>query len=278
MKKLITTRISCAALSLLLLGTAAALSSCTSNISGDENTPSNAYESSVPASYASSAGLEREKGGRTDDIDQQDPTGRTICVDPGHGFVDGGCGEGYYSDGTLEKDITLAIAEKLTARLKLLGYNVIQTHDGKNIPAADTNGNKIFSATERVAYINGLNIDYLISIHINAIDSNPEISGMHIYYQQSYAKMNTWGATIAKNIADSIGEKVEGEDTPAIKDGTDPNTSFALTRDIAAASSLIEVGFVTNESDAANMVDPDWQQDVANAIADGIDEFFIDQD
>ena len=276
MKHNLSFRTLCFVLSLLMCYTV--LLSCSHSSEDDEEAPKNAYEETMPASIGADSGLEREKGGRKDDIEQQEATGHTICVDPGHGFVDGGCGEGFYSDGTLEKDINLAIAEKLSARLALLGYKVIQTHDGKNIPAADTNMNNIFSATERVTYINGLNIDYLISIHVNAFDSDTSVSGMNIYYQQSYAKVNTWGATVAKYISESIGEKVEGESAPNVKDGTDPNTSFALTRDINAASSLIEVGFVTNEDDAADMVDPDWQQDVANAIAAGIDKFFKEQD
>ena len=272
MKHHLSKRIICAVLALGLA--CPLLSSCKSSNKNDDDKPKNAYEASMPASYTESSGIGREKPGRTDDIEQQEATGRTICVDPGHGFVDGGCGEGYYLDGTLEKDINLEIATRLTERLKLLGYNVIQTHDGENIPSGDTNGNKIFSATERVEYINTLKIDYLISIHVNALDSDPEVNGMHIYYQQSYAKINTWGEKLAKSISESIGEKVEGQTAPIVKDGTDPNTSFALTRDIKAASALLEVGFVTNKTDAENMVDPDWQQDVANAIAAGIDDFF----
>ena len=264
-------RLLASALALALL--CASLGSCSHNEPANE-VPKNAYENSVPASFTDESGVGREKPGRTDDIEQQEPTYRTICVDPGHGFVDGGCGEGFYSDGTVEKDITLAVAEKLTERLKLLGYTVIQTHNGRDIPAADTNMNSIFSASERVTYINGLNIDYLISIHVNALDSDPAVSGMHIYFQQSYAKINDWSMDAATAISDAIGEKLGSHYKPLVKDGTDPNTSFALTRDIYAASSLIEIGFVTNEEDAANMVDPDWQQDTANAIADGINNFF----
>ena len=250
------------------------LSSC--NKAETQTEKKSPYEESVPASYSANSGVERESASKYNPtkIDQRDKTGYTVCVDPGHGFYDGGCGEGFYSDGTLEKDITMAIATKLTERLSLLGYTVIQTHDGVNEPAQDTNMNHIFSATERVIYANSLDIDYLVSVHVNALDSDTSVKGMHIYYQQSSVKQNTWGAAACDSIAKSIVEEVPGAKKPIIKDGTDPNTSFALTRDVTAASSLIEVGFVTNEEDAENMIDPDWQQVVANAIADGIDNFF----
>ena len=235
------------------------------------------YDETIPASFSDTSGIERDaelSPYKPKPISQQQKTGYTICVDPGHGFVDGGCGEGYYSDGTLEKDITLAIASKLTERLKLLGYNVIQTHDGENLPAEDTNGNRIFSATERVVYANSLDIDYLISIHVNALDSDTSVKGMHIYYKQSEVKENTWNKDICESIASAITEQIVDAKEPIIKDGSDPNTTFALTKDVRAASSLIEVGFVTNEEDSANMIDPAWQEVVANAIADGIDRFF----
>ena len=50
--------------------------------------------------------------------------------------------------------------------------------------------------------------------------------------------------------------------------------SLALTRETYAAASLIEIGFATNTSDAARMLDPQWQSLLAKSIADGIDDFF----
>lgn len=238
----------------------------------DQKTP---YDATVPAAVSPDSGIGRDK---PKDPEPKDPTGRTIVVDPGHGFVDGGCGEGVYIDGTLEKDITLAIAKLLDQKLQLLGYKTIVTHDGENIPAADTNGNKIYSASERVAYVNTLNIDYLVSIHVDSFD-DPDISGMHIYYQQSSAKVNSWGADVAKAISDSISDagSISAKE-PSIRDGTAPGQSFAMARDVTAASSLIEIGYVTNPAEAANMIDPEWQEKLADAIAAGIDKFFTELD
>lgn len=232
------------------------------------------YEKSIPASFSVGAGFGREK----DEPEQKEPTGHVILVDAGHGFMDGGCGEGFYSDGTLEKDITLAVAKLLNERLQLLGYETIMTHDGENLPAADTNNNKIFSASERVVYANELDIDYLISIHVNAFAEDSSVHGMNIYYQQSSVKVNSWGADAAKSIADSLDDAGVSTKDTNIKDGKSAGTSFALTRDVKAASSLLEIGFVTNKTDADNMVDPAWQKNVANAVADGIDKFFKELD
>ena len=259
-------------LSLVLVLSASAFCSCVG-----KQPEANAYESTVPASFSETAGVERtmpEPPYNPTEITQQDSTGYTICVDPGHGFLDGGCGDGCYSDGTLERDITLDVATLLTKRLELLGYKVIQTHNGKDLPSQDTNKNRVFSATERVVYANSLDIDYLISIHVNSLDGDTSVKGMHIYYKQSDIKVNDWSRTLSESIADALAEEIGPEAYPRIKDGSDPNTTFAITKDVTAASSLLEIGFITNETDAANMVDPLWQEVVANAIADGIDNFF----
>lgn len=241
----------------------------------DETVELNAYEKTIPAAVSPSSGV-----GRKDikpDMQQQAPTGHTIVVDAGHGFMDGGCGEGVYEDGTLEKDINFAVASLLADRLKLLGYTVIMTHDGENLPAADTNNNRIFSATERVVYVNSLkDVDYLISIHVNSFDDS-SVSGMHIYYQQSSVKVNDWGKTITEDIADAIHDEA-GEPRPLVKDGTDPYTSFALTREVTIASTLLEIGFASNPSDAEKMVDDEWRETLANSIASGIDRFFKELD
>ena len=52
------------------------------------------------------------------------------------------------------------------------------------------------------------------------------------------------------------------------------NASLAVIRDTHPAACLIELGFCTNEKDAANLTDPTWQASVANAIAEGIERFF----
>lgn len=195
-------------------------------------------------------------------------TGIVICIDPGHGFVDGGCGEGYLGD-LLEKDVNLAIAKLLDEDLKNLGYTTIMTHDGQTVPVWDTNSNKIFSASERVIYVNSLQIDYLVSIHVNS-NSDPTVSGLWICYEQNARKTNDWSGKIAESISGAITEN--GVDVTKIT--LKNEYSLALTRETYAAASLIEIGFATNTSDAAKMLDPAWQSSLAQSIADGIDDYF----
>lgn len=71
-----------------------------------------------------------------------------VCIDPGHGFEDGGSGASeasFYPDGTLEKDVTITVAGLLKDALEKEGFRTVMTHDGESIPAEyNWDGNDIF--------------------------------------------------------------------------------------------------------------------------------------
>lgn len=206
-----------------------------------------------------------------------EPKDYRICIDPGHGFVDGGTGEGVFEDGVLEKDINIQIANLLVEKLEALGFKTIMTHDGTNLPAGDTDGNQIFSVRERSAYVNRLDIDYLVSIHVNALSEDTTVSGSQIYFEQNSNKVNDWSKGISECIADELIRAFPSAKEPKIwgnEWGSLPDKTLEMTREPKAASSLIEVGFCTNETDRNNMIDPEWQADFAQAVADGINTFF----
>ncbi len=235
--------------------------------SNDENYVST--ETAVP-----SEGIRREKKNdkKTDDREKV-KEGYVICVDPGHGFVDGGCGEGIWEDGTLEKDINLAVANKLKADLTNLGFSVVMTHDGTTFGKTSADdGNQIFNPSERVAYANTLDIDYYVSIHVNSYETNPDTNGIRIYYENAnnWRKVNTDDERIAQCIADSIGSEMQV--SPQIFDQT--TASYQVVRETMVAASLIEIGFCTNPTDAANLVNDEWQEKMAQAIADGLYNYY----
>ncbi len=204
---------------------------------------------------------------------------RTICIDPGHGFYDPGTGPGLFSEGTYEKDITIAVSRMLKEALEKRGFDAVLTHDGITMPLyADVNGDGIFSAPyERPGYINTyIAPDYLVSLHVNAIDSNPYACGIVVYYSQSGYKVNDWSHDAGQSIVDAINDS-DLETTAITKLTNDKETadaSFAINRETHAASSLIEMGFCTNEADAELMQDPVWQEQLAEGIAEGIEAFF----
>lgn len=205
----------------------------------------------------------------------EEPNGIIICIDPGHGFVDGGTGDGILPDGLLEKDITMSIANKLSEDLIRLGYTTILTHDGVNPPQAAVY-DQIFNANERAAYANSIAMDYFISIHVNSAQ-NPDAEGSRIYYYDNSIKVNPIGGTVAELMGKAIEENMPEDLDPEIVDQSlDPYNSFALCREVKYPSSLVEVGFCTNANDASKMIREDWQEQFAQSLADGIDEYFTE--
>ena len=201
-----------------------------------------------------------------------------ICVDPGHGFEDGGSGDAetsFYPEGTLEKDITLAVATLVNADLQKRGFQTVMTHNGVDEPEYDWDGNWKFNPNERVAMMNDLNPDYIVSIHTNTA-GNPDACGVEVYYDHvSSAKANDWNEPAAETIAAAIDDLVKITDPTDLRNPINAeNASLAVIRDSHPAACLIELGFCTNEQDAKNLTDPEWQASVADAIAEGIERFF----
>ncbi len=192
----------------------------------------------------------------------------TICVDPGHGFADGGTSSAYLG-GLNEKDITISISMMLKAKLEAMGYDVILTHDGESFPKSSIDdGNQIYNTHERISYTDTLDIDMLISVHCNAAASS-DASGTRIYYYEQEYGDNTavekYTALLAQNIS------------AAIPDGKFPEIyaeNLYVVRYCHVVSALVETGFVTNPSDAAKLIDPLWQDKMAEGIAEGIDAYW----
>lgn len=199
----------------------------------------------------------------------------TVCIDPGHGFIDGGAGQlpdgtYFYEDHTLEKDITMSIAKKLKDSLELQGFTTIMTHDGETIPAGDTNQNDIYSITERCVDINRMNPDYLISIHADSTDDD-SVNGIRLYYMQSGVKINRYSGDFASAIAHTLSvEMPDGKRPQTIDQTDDPYNSFAAVRDTKMPAVLIEVGFMSNESDREKINDEKWQKQFAASVAAGV--------
>jgi N-acetylmuramoyl-L-alanine amidase len=94
---------------------------------------------------------------------------RTIVVDAGHGGSEAGA-KG--PDGTLEKNITMAVARRLKAALEAkLGVRVILSRDGDATVGLD----------ERAAIANNNKADLFVSLHANA-SMRGMASGAEVFY------------------------------------------------------------------------------------------------
>ena len=127
------------------------------------------------------------------------------------------------------------------------------------------NGDNYVSLKDRVEIANYGDAVVFLSIHGNALPdgSNPnEHRGTSIYYYHNQAK------PLADIIMDTIVSEI-GVPNDKVRQG-----SLAVVRNTNALSLLVEVSYLINPEDNANLVNPEFQKQYAKAIADSLEKYF----
>ena len=194
----------------------------------------------------------------------------TIYIDPGHGGVDSGASYG----GVQEKNLTLSVANQLKANLIQLGYQVLMTR------TADYN---VDFKTERSKMANQSNADLFISIHFNATGlASSNATGIETYWYQYdpeyQPKINAAMHNDPTRLAESeiLANQVQTSlisETGAVNRGVRRDT-FAVLRETAIPAILVELGFMDNPSDLQKINQDSYQTKLANALAQGIDNWY----
>ena len=194
----------------------------------------------------------------------------TIYIDPGHGGVDSGASYG----GVYEKNLALSVANKLKANLIQLGYQVLMTR------TADYN---VDFKTERSQMANQSNADLFISIHFNATGlPSSDATGIETYWYQYdpeyQPKINAAMHNDPTRLAESeiLANQVQTSlisGTGAVNRGVRRDT-FAVLRETAFPAILVELGFMDNPSDLQKINQDSYQTKLANALAQGIDNWY----
>ena len=194
----------------------------------------------------------------------------TVYIDPGHGGVDSGASYG----GVQEKNLALSVANKLKANLIQLGYQVLMTR------TADYN---VDFKTERSQMANQSNADLFISIHFNATGlPSSDATGIETYWYQYdpeyQPKINAAMHNDPTRLAESeiLANQVQTSlisGTGAVNRGVRRDT-FAVLRETAIPAILVELGFMDNPSDLQKINQDSYQTKLANALAQGIDNWY----
>lgn len=171
------------------------------------------------------------------------PLGITVVLDAGHGGAQPGCVIGDLQ----EKEISMAITQRLKTRLEQMGFDVVLTR-GDDMDVG---------LSERAQIANQAEGDCFVSIHCNSyVDDS--ISGLECYYYRSEA-----GAQLAEAIATAT--EASEIDTRESKEG-----NFQVLREADMPAVLIEVGYMTNPAELELLASEEYQQTLASAIAEGI--------
>ena len=184
-------------------------------------------------------------------------TGKVILVDAGHGGTDGGARA--KDSGTLEKELNLRTALALKSLLEADGAKVIMTRE------TDTqySENKRADLTARLDLARENGADMVISIHMNEYRTR-RVSGPQVFYRA--------GQEDSRLLAGCVQEALIRVLNPAKKRAAMAGDYFILSLDIPSV--LVECGFLSNAAEEALLLTPEYREKVAQAIRDGIVEYY----
>lgn len=183
-------------------------------------------------------------------VKQPKPQGkglRKVVIDAGHGGSDYGA---IRSD-INEKDITLDVAKQVRDMLVKKGYIVQMTRDG----------DEYVSLQDRVAISENFEPDIFISIHVNS-STGTEASGVetHYYHQESLMLAQTVHAALAS----AINTKNRG----LFK------SKFYVINHTTDPAILMEIGFLSNDKERAELNSLARKKATAKAIVEGVESYF----
>ncbi|MFB5192234.1 N-acetylmuramoyl-L-alanine amidase [Alicyclobacillus fastidiosus] len=183
--------------------------------------------------------------------------GKVIVIDAGHGGHDSGA-RGV--DDVHEKEITLAVAKRLTTYLHEAGATVITTRFTDTDLATDEDRRNrrrhMGDLRGRLSIVRNQSIDAFVSIHCNAAPS-PNWHGAQVLYLKDNDH--------AKQLATVMQETFHDTLLPT-KRSIQSNETLYLLKRIKGPSVLAEIGFITNPNEASWLQRPAYQEKVALAM------------
>lgn len=197
------------------------------------------------------------------------PNKATIFIDAGHGGNDPGTkgeigGNTYY-----EKDINLSVALFLEKELNARGFNVVMSRTT----------DKAVELSERAPMAKKANADMFVSIHCNSFTGSGRAYGPIVMYTDrpniKYNKKSF--ANIFSNGFDNLKKMYPAMRASRVKSDVEMHGDdwyLAVLANVDIPSVLLEIGFMTDESDLKMMIDPSWQKALASKIADSVEQAY----
>lgn len=225
---------------------------------------------------------------------------RIVVLDPGHGGIDPGTRSP--ATGLVEKTVVLEFAKLFKQKLEATGHYTVHLTRGDDsfIPLA-----------ERVRIARRLHADVFVSIHADA-EFDHSVRGATVYTVAEKGSDDKSEALAAKeNASDAVAGVVPEESADEVADilldltrretrllnqtlagamvnglgqvgklvgGTGHRAAgFRVLKAYDVPSVLIEIGFITNKDDEAQMTSHAWRERTAAALVTSVDRYFADR-
>ncbi len=180
---------------------------------------------------------------------------KIVVLDPGHG----GKYPGYSSKTLIEKDVVLQVALYTKEELEKKGYKVYLTRNG-DTECSKKGYEEDLSCRPKLARKAGA--DLFISIHANAFIRNPRVRGIEAFYFTPFRD---------KEAATMISRSLAKETRLPLRFTKFAN--YRVLRESIVPSTLIEIGYLTNEEDRNLLQTDEFKRKTAIGIAKGIETF-----
>ena len=225
-------------------------------------------------------------------IPSQSPSGglRTVVIDPGHGGEELGT-QG--ANGTLEKDVTLSVARRLRTLIESrLGARVFLTRDD----------DRTLSLDDRSAFANNHQADVFLSIHANSA-VRPALKGAEVYFltverAEAEARKRAgdratslpalgggareidlilWETAQARYLEQSAALAGFVEQAMTGRIAMSPRAvqqaPFRVLVGANMPAALVEIGYLSNAEQEAQLATGGYQDQVAQALLDALIKF-----
>jgi TonB-dependent SusC/RagA subfamily outer membrane receptor len=183
----------------------------------------------------------------------------TVVLDAGHGGKDAG---GFGKDGVLEKDMSLAIVQKIKQLNSNESLNIILTRET----------DVYLSPPERVAFAKAQNADLFISIHLDSAPASESESknGMTVWV----AKNESGNTNVSRQLASAIIGSFKNNYALAVPDNPMQRTKgIWVLQANECPSVLIEAGYISNSKDAAYLRTDAAKEAIARNILAAINNY-----
>lgn len=202
-------------------------------------------------------------------------TVRRICIDPGHGGNDKGSENKQLK--IQEKNLTLQIALRLRKVLQGLGYEVVMTRDN----------DRFISLLNRAETANRRRCDLFLCIHVNAAEGK-SANGIETYrfppqgatptarpqqilpHDLKFFPSNRFDMAnlqLAYCVEQRLVQRLNRRDR-GIKCGR-----FKVLERLNCPGVLIECGFISHPEEGKLLADPTYQQNIAQAIGEAVNNY-----
>ncbi|MBP2651732.1 MAG: cwlD 2 [Firmicutes bacterium] len=183
---------------------------------------------------------------------------KIVVLDPGHG----GIYTGAINYGFRESDINLSVALKLRKKLARLGATVIMTRK-RDVSLAPAGSTLDADLQARVDVAKTSDADIFVSLHVDDVP-NINLLGPTSYFPKGRSS----------GLAYAIQTSLVNGIICTVDNGVSPADFYVLVHNDMPAA-LIELGYLSNPSEALCLMDNTYQNLIANSILNGIINYFL---